>query len=294
MLKHKLRAFACGLLAILTVLLSVGCGKENTTEYEQRISELESENARLQAQIDSLTAQMNSDGYLYLTDWSLSAAVWEGSGGADITLTAIPSSYKDGMTADFVVYLDGQKVFSNACTWSGSNFTGRASLEAKDGYSYFCVLGDGDEESSQILLASPDSPTEDALVYMHTSMNAYCNLFLGDWTSEDDMLTITGGYAQAQLPRLSESGANVGYRGARLVLQLNGMEIDSQNLTMVEGENEAGYEASISDITFTIPQLSSDDQLDLVLEVTLTTDAIIRTTGGSWYLSDGTLNLVVG
>ena len=41
-------------------------------------------------------------------------------------------------------------------------------------------------------------------------------------------------------------------------------------------------------------QLGSDDQLDLVLEVTLTTDAVITTIGGSWFLTDGQLSLVVG
>lgn len=86
----------------------------------------------------------------------------------------------------------------------------------------------------------------------------------------------------------------MGFRGARLVLQLNGMEIDSQNLTLPEGEGEGSYEEALYDLSFNIPQLGNDDQLDLVLEVTLTTDGVISTVGGSWFLADGTLNLVVG
>ena len=72
------------------------------------------------------------------------------------------------------------------------------------------------------------------------------------------------------------------------------MEIDSQNLTLPEGEGEGSYEEAVYDLSFSIPQLGDDDQLDLVLEVTLTTDGVISTIGGSWFLSDGNLDLVVG
>ena len=291
--KKRILAFACALLAALLAVTAAGC-KADTSEYEKRISELEAENAALRAQIDTLSAQLGDAGGLYLSDWDLSASIWEGSGGADITLTATPAAFRDGMTAEFLVYLDSQIASSSACSWDGTSFTAKAKLPVADGYSYFCILSDNAGETSQILLSSPESPVEDSLVYLQTSLTAYCNLFLGDWSVQDGRLMIGYGYAQAQLPRLAESGTNVGFRGARLVLQLNGMEIDSQNLTLPAGETDGSYEEALYDLSFSIPQLGNDDQLDLVLEVTLTTDGVISTVGGSWFLSDGTLNLVVG
>lgn len=293
MLKKRITALACVLLTVILAVSAAGC-KADTSEYEKRISELESENAALRAQIDTLSAQLSETGGLYLSDWSLSASVWEGAGGADITLTATPAFYKDSMTAEFLVYLDGQKAGSATCYWDGTSFSAKVSLPVADGYSYFCSMEDNSGENAQILLSSPDAPIEDSLVFLHTSLTAYGNLFLGDWSVDNGRLTIHNGFAQFQLPRLAETGTNVGFRGARLVLRLNDMEIDSQNLTLPEGEGEGSYEEAITDLSFSIPQLSNDDQLDLALEVTLTTDGVISTVGGSWFLSDGQLCLVVG
>lgn len=291
--RKRIRAFACILLAAFLTVAAAGC-KADTSEYEKRISELEAENTALRAQIDALTAQLGESGGLYLSDWDLSASIWEGSGGADVTLTATPAVFREGLTAEFLVYLGSEIASSAPCSWDGTCFTAKAKLPVADGYSYFCILNDNSGESSQILLSSPESPVEDRLVYLQTSLTAYCSLFLGDWSAQDGKLTIGYGYAQAQLPRLAESGTNVGFRGARLVLKLNGMEIDSQNLSLTEGEGEGSYEEALYDLSFPIPQLGDDDQLDLMLEVTLTTDGVISTNGGSWFLSDGTLNLVVG
>lgn len=292
--KQKARALACGLLSVVLAFSFAGCKKDNTAELEKQIAELESENASLRTQIDALTAQLAEDVGLYLSEWNMLPTVWDGSGGADVQLTAVPSSYRDGMEAEFLVYLDGQKVASAKCVWNGTSFNATVPIRAADGYSFFCSLSDSTGENAQILLSSPDAPTEDTLVYLQSSLTAYCNLFLGDWTSQDGRLTVQNSYAQVQLPRLAESGTSVGFRGARLVLKLNGQEIDSQNLTMPEGEGPGSYEENLSDLSFTVPQLGNDDQLDLVLEVTLTTDAVISTVGGSWFLADGQLNLVVG
>ena len=190
--KKRILAFACALLAAVLAVTAAGC-KADTSEYEKRISELEAENAALRAQIDTLSAQLGDAGGLYLSDWDLSASIWEGSGGADITLTATPAAFRDGMTAEFLVYLDSQIASSTSCSWDGTSFTAKAKLPVADGYSYFCILSDNAGETSQILLSSPESPVEDSLVYLQTSLTAYCNLFLGDWSVQDGRLMI--GYA---------------------------------------------------------------------------------------------------
>ena len=153
MRKHNLRAFACALLAVIFAVSIAGCKADKTTELENRISELENENTLLRSQIDALTAQLAKDVGLYLSEWSMQPTVWDGSGGADILLTAVPSTYRDGMEADFLVYLDGQKVASAKCVWNGSSFNATVPVKAADGYSFFCNLSDSTGEN-----ASPALP----------------------------------------------------------------------------------------------------------------------------------------
>lgn len=280
-------------LAALVCLTIVGCSGK-ASEYEERIAQLESENQTLRDQIDALGAQLQVGSGLYLSSWELNGKAWEGSGGADISFTAQPSTYQDGMTAKFVVSLEDATVSSNACQWDGSSFTARASLPADDGYSYYCLLTDANGSSSQVMLSSPENPAEYSLVYLQTSLTAYCNVFLEDWTSDGSSLTVSSGYAMVQMPQLPEEGENVDFRGARLALMLNGEEVGSVNLDMPEGEGAGSYETTLENIRFDLPAMNEDDQLDLMLLATLTSDAVISTNAGSWFLSDGTLNLVVG
>lgn len=292
MKKRKSIAALIALIAAVCVIIA-GCGGK-TSEYEERIAQLEAENQTLRDQIDSLNAQLQVGSGLYLTGWELTGQAWEGSGGADIFFTAQPASYQEGMTAKLVVYLEGNTVAEANCRWDGSAFTARTSLAADDGYGYYCLLTDAGGSSSQVLLTSPENPVEYALVYLQTSLTAYCNVYLESWTSDSSSLTISSGYAMVQLAQLPEEGSNVGFRGARLALLLNGEEIDSQNLEMPEGEGTGSYEAALENIRFSLPELSGDDQLDLMLLATLTSDAVISTNAGSWFLSDSGLELVVG
>lgn len=271
-----------------------GCGGK-ASEYEERIAQLESENRTLRDQIDALNAQLNVGSGLYLSDWSLTGEAWEGSGGANISFSATPAAYQEGMTAKLMVYLDGNAVADAKCTWDGSAFKASASIPAGDGYGYFCLLTDAQGGSSQVLLSSPENPVEYSLVYLQTSLSAYCNVYLENWTSDGSSLTISSGFAMVQLPQLQEPGVeNADFRGARLALMLNGEEIDSINLDMPKGEGEGSYEATLENIRFDLPAMSEDDQLDLMLLATLTSDAVISTYAGSWFLSEGELNLTVG
>lgn len=292
MIKKKSIAAVIALIVLVCGVLA-GCGGK-TSEYEERIAQLEAENETLRDQIDALNAQLQVGSGLYLSGWELTGKAWEGSGGADITFTAQPASYQDGMSAKLVVYLDGAVISSSECQWDGSSFTARASLPADDGYGYYCLLTDAKGSSSQVLLASPENPVEYALVYLQTGLTAYCNVFLQDWSSDGSSLSISSGYAMVQLPQLPEDGVNVDFRGARLALLLNGEEIDSVNLDMPEGEGAGSYETTLENIRFQLPELGEDDQLDLMLLATLTSDAVISTNAGSWFLFDGELNLVVG
>ena len=63
---------------------------------------------------------------------------------------------------------------------------------------------------------------------------------------------------------------------------------------MPAGESAGSYELTLEDVTFDMPKMKDDDQLDLWLEVTLSNGEAITSNGGSWFYSDDALNLMVG
>ena len=113
------------------------------------------------------------------------------------------------------------------------------------------------------MLNTPENPVYDTLVYMETSLNAYCNIIVDGWEDEGGNLTITSGYAQIQLPRLTNDGDGATFQSTNLVLRLNGNPVESQLLDMPQGEGEGSYELVLSGNTFQMPELQDDYQLEL-------------------------------
>jgi hypothetical protein len=75
---------------------------------------------------------------------------------------------------------------------------------------------------------------------------------------------------------------------------LNSEEISRQAVSLEVGEGTGSYEAALSGISFEMPAMEDDYQLNLWLEVTLNTGNTLSVSGGSWYRSNGELQLVVG
>jgi hypothetical protein len=66
------------------------------------------------------------------------------------------------------------------------------------------------------------------------------------------------------------------------------------SITLPKGEGEGSYEMAVTDLSFEMPKMADDHQLDLWLEVTLSDGQTLSTCGGSWYYSNGDLVLAVG
>ena len=111
---------------------------------------------------------------------------------------------------------------------------------------------------------------------------------------EGSTLTLSSGYAQVQLPRIGLTSDPVAITGAQLVLETAGKEIARCDLSMVPGESADRYAAEIAGISFTVPQLEDDQQMDIRLEVTLSDGQTLKASGGSWFSTNGELYLVVG
>lgn len=274
------------ILCLAAVLLLCGCGKADSQELEQ----LRAENAALREQLAVLTA-LQSGG---LADWSFSAESWQDSQGASVHLTAAPQAWEEGQTALLTVRLDGALVDNYLCSWDGSRYTATADLPAADGYSYSLILTGADGSRKTFVLNSPDDPAYDALVYLQSSLTAYCNLYLEGWEVTGGQLGIPSGYVQIQLPRLTPSGSAPALQKAELVLTLNGEVLETMPLSATAGEAPDSFEVPLTDLRFAMPEMENDYQLELSLVVTLSQGDPITTTGGSWYQLDGELTMAVG
>lgn len=278
------------LMCSVLVLALAGCGKEK----DDKVTTLESENAQLQEELDSANAQLDQLEKAGLKTWGLSAIAWIDANGATVTFTGEPNAHEDGQTAQLLVRFNGEEMASQDCTWDGSKYTAVVDLEAADGYSYTCVLTAADGTMEQIVLSSPDNPTVDTLVYMQSSLTAYCNLFVADYEVKDEKMNITSGYVQVQLPQISADGSKVTFEGAELVFLLNGETLETQKIDLPQGEGAGSYESALTSVSFNMPEMKDDYQLDLNLNVKLSGGSTITANGGSWFYNNGKLNMVVG
>ena len=299
----KKKFFSTALLVLMIAALMIcttGCSSEDSdTASADRIAQLEQENAELKAQVEALTAQLGNEAarleqVLSIPSWTLDAAAWNDSNGATVTFTATPENYVEGQKAALSVRMGDLEAESTNCVWDGTAFTGSVELSAADGYSYYCILTNLDGTQEEVELNSPENTTNETLVYLGSSLTAYANLVVENWEATATALNITSGYIQVQMPRLTFNNTAASVSKAELALHLNGQEVSRQEVALTAGEGEGSYEAALSSTAFSMPALEDDYQLDLWLEVTLSSGNTISVNGGSWYSSNGQLQLVVG
>ena len=298
----KKKFFSTALLVLMIAALMVftaGCSSEDS-DSAARIAQLEQENAALKAQLEELNAAMDRETERLqqlqegsLKDWNLDLSAWADGNGATVSFTATPDAYAEGLRAALSVRMGDLEAESTNCVWDGNAFTGSVELSAADGYSYYCILTTPDGTQKEVELNSPENITNETLVYLGSSLTAYANLVVENWEATDSALNITSGYIQVQMPRLS-SGSATSATKAELVLHLNGQETTRQEIALTPGEGEGSYEAAVNSVSFSMPAMEDDHQLDLWLEVTLSSGNPLRVNGGSWYSSNGQLQLVVG
>lgn len=276
-------------LAILMLATLAGCNSDS-----DRIAELEAENAALKAQVAELTAKLESAGQpVGLTDWYFEATAWEGSNGATVTFAGTPVSHAEGQTAELSVWLEGDLIDTVSCNWDGTVYTAAVDLNAADGYCYYLCITDETGKETEVELNTPKNPVNGNVIDLETALAAYCAMMVEDSVLEGDDLTVTAGYAQVQLPRIGHTAGAVEALGAELVLKVEGNEYSRTALPLT-AESETDLIAEIIGLTFTIPEMEDDQQLELWMEVALSDGQILYTTGGTWYYNGGELFLVVG
>lgn len=285
-------ALLCAMLALLLALFAVQSLNTIRADYNARLAALEAKNAILQ---ENLINTPGSQGAVSvaLENWSLTPKVWAQDLGADVTLSAQPERYDENLAAAFLVLLGGNTVATAPCQWDGAAYTATVSLPAANGYGYYLELVNG-VDRTLVQLSTAQEPAEPYCVYLEDSLTAFASLMVSDFRAEEDLLVLTGGFAEAQMPMLTADGVVPTVAAARLVLRLDEEEVASQAVTMEPGEADGVYVADVNEIRFDIPQLTGEQELSLWLEVELSNGTLARGYGVSWFSDGQELYLVTG
>ena len=278
--------------AVLTAAMA-GCGQEDSGVDPEYVEQLESECVDLRNQNQDLENQLGDlEQTVILKSYALKAAPNTEGDRASVEMTASPMRTEEGQKALFRVSFNGEEVVSVEGRLEEGTYFATADLEARDGYTYECILTQADGSESTIVLSSPDAPLYESCVYLAASLNAYCNLFVENWSQADGKLTLTTGYAQVQLPRIGSR--TMDYQSSDLVLRLGDAELQRVSVDMPEGEAEGSYEIVLENVEFDMPEIEEEQQLDLWLEVTMDNGKSLTYNGCSWFYADGILTLAVG
>lgn len=284
-------ALVLALAALLISALSLAAVPEDQSYL---IDDLYAQNKALQSRVEALEEELDQlMTAVNLRSWTLDVTPWADCTGADVILTAVPSGYQTGVSATFLVMLEGEQVQSVPCHWDGSAFTATASLDAVDGYGYYCLLT-APNGTQRLPLVTPDSPDAGGPVYLQSGLSAYCNLVVSDWIENPGTsLVLTDAYAQVQLPRIYGEEA-VQIASAEVVLRLNGTETIRIPIKLNPSEVEFSFDLTITDLHIPMPELEEKDSLELSLEVALTDGRRLNVIGVTWHLDNGKLASAVG
>ena len=283
-------ALVCALAALALSVLGFTSIPEDQSHL---IDDLYAKNAQLRQQMEQLEGKLDQlMTAVSLQSWTLDVTPWPDSTGAEVTLCAVPSVYQSGFQAELVVLLEGKQVVSHTCQWDGSAFVASVSLDAADGYSYYCYLTTP-AGSQKLLLTGPESADPGTAVYLSAGLSAYCNLVVNNWNEKDGALTLTDAYAQVQLPRISADG-EVEIETAEIVLRRGGEITARIPIRLTPSEVEGSLELVITDLEIPMPELREGDALELYLEVILTDGRHLNAFGITWILEDDGLSSAVG
>lgn len=279
-------AFALAAISMALAIVTAMFAKKTLTEYEAQMEALASQNAALRQELESIEIPVVTEPPVQqeMEAWRLEGVAWDDSQGANIYFRMTPAFYEDGVDATLIVQLDGEPAANIPCQWQEGAFTASASLPALNGYSYLCSL-DGQIYSL--------SSTNMWAVNLADSLMGYSSLVIQDWTAEEN-LCLKACYAQVCLPTLLPGDTQVECQEIRLTLRLGDAVLEKQTLTPEAGEAPNVLEMAAEEITFRLPELADGDNLEIWLEARLTDGRVLESCGGSWYISDGRMQMVAG
>ena len=115
---------------------------------------------------------------------------------------------------------------------------------------------------------------------------AYCTLTVNDWSAADGTLAVDI-FAQAV------TTGDTTVSEAQLYL-IKGDSMQTLDISLLPGEADGSFEAELSGLSFTLPEVGPEEELELELQVTFADCGTVSTHGASWYSENGQLYLVTG
>ena len=275
------------LVMALTMMLT-GCGKENVP--------VETTAATVAATIAPTVAQETAAPQpLTLTGWEMTANTWSSPNGATINVSAVPNYYEEGQQADFVVRLESDDVASVPCKWEPNNtYSASVDLNAANGYCYYVILTAADGTVTEVAVNTPAAPTNEAFIDLEAALESYCSITIEESAFENGKLTLSGGQVLAKTPLITNAGETIACQEAMLVLSFNGEILEEKAVTLSQSDESGIFEADLDHITFDIPAMENEQQVDLRLNVTLTNGHILSAHGGHWLFNEEGLVPVLG
>lgn len=231
---------------------------------------------------------------LALTSWNMSASTWSSPNGATIHISATPNYYTEGQKADFVVRLESDDISSTSCQWDGTSYTASADLNAANGYCYYLVLTAADGTAVEVAVNTPAAPTNAVFIDLEASLESYCSVTVEESSVENDQLTLSAGKVQVKAPVITNAGEAISCQEAVLLLSLDGEELGKEVLTLSQSDTEGLFEAALENIVFDIPEMETDQKVELTLSATLTNGQVLTAFGGNWVAGEEGLMSIVG
>lgn len=271
-----MRKYFPAVIALISVfaLLMGGCGGKEAAEATT---------------VESLDAPA-----LGVKEFSLSTSTWSSPNGATVHLTAIPYGYAVGHSASFVVMLEDEEVANEPCVWDGIAYTASAELNAADGLHYYIRMQASEHDVPvDFPVNTPDQTADEALIHLASSLESYCHVLVEDSAFADGRLTLASGSVQVQTPRITNNGETITVSEATLALTFNAETVDSQSLVLSAGADGV-YALELKDISFVVPRMENDQQLTLMLSVSLSNGQTLQAMGGTFFYNDGALLAAVG
>lgn len=233
------------------------------------------------------------DGAMTLTGWTLTPETWSSPNGATVHLSAQVNHKDDTVRGEFVVRLGDGDVANEPCTWDKDTLTASVELNAADGYRYFVILTAADGTPTEISLDTEANPVDSSLVNLASALESYCNVVVTDSDFSSDVLTITSGTLEIQVPKLTDDGKTITCKEAALVLTLDGEEITRTTVAATDSQTPGTFRADLSGTTFSVATLEEEGQILLRLDATLSNGQFLTAEGCTWtYIDDQVVSAV--
>lgn len=217
---------------------------------------------------------------------------------AQVVLNAIPKTWSETLSAALTVRKNGQHIATQACSWDGTGFTGKLTLDMADGYEYWFAIGYPDGTQEQIRLedalaqtlkssysidcqitAYPDAAGSTGTVLELSNYDIY--LARPDPAYDKDAWVWT----QAEFVLYRNHGTDRSEVGTYSILNQDGLYHDGKILGMTDVEL---WGSCIGEMV--LPALSEGDGMELWFRAALANGTTASQKVDSWTYSHGALS----